>query len=137
MYEKGSSVPFGTLLGHLKHYLKHLFSNVVIFGEKRENKPDTFSDTPELPDTLPEIVLVTFYLFLKRLYKTTVAHHNARNMNVHTNLARMCLSCQSPGRHDAPATLVMATELHRSDQPQLHEHRSEPLKSGPRIGRES
>ena len=34
------------------------------------------SDTPELPDTLPDTCLDTFWWFLKILYKAEVAHHN-------------------------------------------------------------
>ena len=37
-----------------------LFSLSALFGVKSQNVLDTFSDTPELPDTLPDTVLVTF-----------------------------------------------------------------------------
>ena len=36
-----------------------IFSLVVLF-ENRQNVPNTLTDTPELQDTLPDTVLVTF-----------------------------------------------------------------------------
>ena len=45
-----------TLFGTLVTLLTRVFEN-------RKNMPDTFSDTPELPDTLPDTVLDTFYDF--------------------------------------------------------------------------
>ena len=44
----------------LKTLFESLFSHLTLVEEKTQNVPDTFSGTPELPDTLPDTVLDTF-----------------------------------------------------------------------------
>ena len=61
--------------------LKHFFHFRPCFGTS-QNVLDTFSDTPELTDTLPETVLDTFCSFLKILYKAGVAHHSIHAYSV-------------------------------------------------------
>ena len=59
-FHKGPKTPSEILLGHLKHYLKHVFFTLDTCLKVSQNVPDTFSDTLELPDTLPDTVWDTF-----------------------------------------------------------------------------
>ena len=67
-FQKGQRGPFESLLGDLKHFFKHschVRVLLLLLLDFLQNVPHTFSDTLELPDTLPDTVLVTFNDFSK------------------------------------------------------------------------
>ena len=57
---KGAEGLFSDTFRTLKTLVKALVFYFLQFWGKPQNVPDTFSDTPELPDTLLHTVLETF-----------------------------------------------------------------------------
>ena len=73
---KGAFGPFWDTFRRLKTLVETLFSLLPLL-KISQTVLDTFSDTLEVPDTLPNTVLDTFYRFLKILCKAGVAHHKS------------------------------------------------------------
>ena len=61
----------------LKTLVETLVSNYIRVLEKTQNVPDTFSDTPESPDTLLDTVLDTLNDISKSYKRLEWPHHNS------------------------------------------------------------